>query len=117
MRFLFAFLIGGALCLIAQVLIDKTKMTPARVLVLYVVGGVVLTAVGLYDKLADIGGVGASLPLTGFGNALAKGAKEAVREKGLLGVLTGGLTRTSAGIAASMILAFLAALVFKSKHK
>jgi stage V sporulation protein AE len=99
------------------VLIDKTKLTPARVLVLYVVVGVFLTALGLYDKLSDIGGIGASLPLTGFGNALARGVKEAVRERGVLGALTGGLAQTSAGIAASMILAFLAALVFKSKHK
>ncbi|MGM9680821.1 MAG: stage V sporulation protein AE [Eubacteriales bacterium] len=117
MIWLWSFVIGGLLCVIAQILIDRTKLTPARILVSYVVAGVILGAIGIYKPLVDLAGCGATVPLTGFGYALAEGVKKAVDEQGLLGVLTGGLTAGAAGIAASMIFAFLAALVFKSKPK
>ena len=115
--YLYAFIVGGLLCVIAQILIDKTKLTPARILVIYVCSGVFLTAVGLYKPLVDLAGGGATTPLTGFGYLIATGVKEAVDEKGLLGALTGGLTATSAGIAAAIIFGFLASLVFSSKPK
>lgn len=115
--YLYAFLIGGALCVIAQILIDKTKLTPARILVAYVVVGVILGGAGVYKYIADVGGAGASVPLTGFGYALAEGVKKAVDEKGALGILTGGLTAASAGITVSMTAALLASLIFKSKNK
>lgn len=117
MRFLWAFIVGGALCVIAQILIDKTKMTPARILVCYVISGVVLAAVGIYRPIVEFAGCGATLPLTGFGFSLASGVEKAVDEYGLIGALSGGLTATSAGIAAAMIFAFIAALIFKSKPK
>ena len=112
-----AFFIGGLLCLAGQVLIDKTGMTPARILVCYVVGGVVLSAIGLYGPLAEFAGAGATVPLTGFGHTLAKGVKEAVDEKGFLGVLTGGLGATSGGITAAVVAGLLASLIFKAKDK
>ena len=115
--YLYAFIVGGLLCVIAQILIDKTKLTPARILVIYVCSGVFLTAVGLYKPLVDLAGGGATTPLTGFGYLIATGVKEAVDEKGLLGALTGGLTATSAGIAAAIIFGFLASLIFSSKPK
>ena len=115
--YLYAFIVGGLLCVIAQILIDKTKLTPARILVIYVCSGVFLTAVGLYKPLVDFAGGGATTPLTGFGYLIATGVKEAVDEKGLLGALTGGLTATSAGIAAAIIFGFLASLIFSSKPK
>ena len=117
MDYLKAFLVGGLLCVIGQILIDRTKLTPARILVAYVVAGVLLGAVGLYDKLVDFAGAGATVPLTGFGNTLAKGVREAVDEKGALGILTGGLTATAGGIAAAVVFGWLAGLIFKPKDK
>lgn len=117
MDYLKAFLVGGLLCLIGQLLIDKTKLTPARILVSYVVAGVLLGAVGLYDKLVDFAGAGATVPLTGFGNTLAKGVREAVTEKGFWGIFTGSLTATAGGIAAAVIFGWLAGLIFKPKDK
>ncbi len=112
-----AFCVGGALCVIAQILIDKTALTPARILVIYVTLGVILTGAGLYEKLVDFAGCGATLPLTGFGYALAGGVKKAVDEQGLIGALTGGLTGTAGGIAAAIIFGYLFAVIFKSKPK
>lgn len=112
-----AFAVGGALCLIAQVLIDRTKLTPARILVLYVITGVFLTAVGVYRPLVDFAGCGATTPLTGFGYCLAEGVKKAVEEQGPIGILTGGLTGASAGITAALLFGTLAALLFRAKPK
>jgi stage V sporulation protein AE len=117
LTFVYAFAIGGFLCMIAQILIDKTKLTPARILVSYVVGGVFLTAVGIYEPLVDFAGNGATTPLTGFGFSLAKGVEKAVDENGLIGALTGGLTGTAGGITAAMLFGLLAAVFFKSKPK
>lgn len=117
MEYLKAFLCGGVLCLIGQLLIDKTSLTPARILVCYVVAGVVLGAVGVYQPLIDWAGAGATVPLTGFGSLLAKGVKQAVTEKGALGALTGGITAASGGITAAIFFGFLVALVFKPKAK
>ncbi len=114
---LWTFLVGGALCAVAQIFIDKTNVTPARILVTYVVTGVILTAVGIYDKLVEFAESGATVPLLGFGYQLAKGVETAVREKGLLGVITGGLTATAAGITATVVLALIWSLIFKSKEK
>ena len=111
------FAVGGLLCVVGQLLIDYTKLTPARILTLYVVAGVVLGAVGLYQPLADWAGAGATVPLTGFGNTLAKGVKKAVAESGLLGAFTGGLTASAGGICAAVIFALLAALLSKPKDK
>ena len=115
--FIRAFLIGGALCVIAQILIDRTMLTPARILVSYVVAGVILTAIGVYEPLVKLAGSGATVPLTGFGYALASGVKEAVAREGLYGALKGGLTATSAGIAAAVTFGFIASLIFKGKPK
>lgn len=112
-----AFLVGGALCAVGQVLIDYTRLTPARILVAYVVAGVVLGGLGWYQPLIDFAGAGASVPLTGFGSLLAKGVREAVEKDGLLGVLSGGLTASAAGITAAMVFGLLAALIFKPKSK
>ncbi len=117
MDFLKAFVVGGLLCVIGQILIDKTKLTPARILVIYVVTGVILGTFGLYDKLVDFAGAGATVPLTGFGNTLAKGVKKAVEEKGVLGIFTGGLTASSAGICAAIVFGYFGALFSKSKSK
>ena len=117
MEYLKAFLCGGLLCLIGQVLIDRTQLTPARILTGYVVAGVFLSAVGLYQPLADWGGAGATVPLTGFGHSLAKGVEKAVAEKGWLGVLTGGLSGTAAGITAAVTLGILMALLCKQGDK
>lgn len=117
MEYLKAFLCGGTLCLIGQILIDKTGLTPARILTTYVVAGVVLSALGLYQPLVDWAGAGATVPLTGFGHSLAKGVREAVAERGLLGALTGGLTATAGGIAAAIVLGILVALLFRSRRK
>lgn len=117
LTYLKAFVVGGALCVIGQLLIDYTKLTPARILTIYVVSGVILGAVGVYQPLADWAGAGATVPLTGFGNALAKGVKEAVAEKGLLGAFTGGFTAAAGGICAAVFFALIAALVFKPKDK
>lgn len=116
-EYLRAFLCGGLLCLIGQLLIDRTKLTPARILVSYVVAGVILGAVGVYKPIADWGGAGATVPLTGFGYTLAKGVKEAVDQKGLLGVLTGPLTACAGGVTAAIFLALLVALLCKPKPK
>lgn len=112
-----AFLIGGLICLIGQLLIDKTRLTPAKILVSYVVLGVVLTGIGVYGRLVEFGGAGATVPLTGFGYALAKGVEKAVGENGLIGALTGGLTATAGGIAAAILFGLLAALVSKPRIK
>lgn len=112
-----AFIVGGLLCTVAQILIDKTKLTPARILVAYVVAGVILTAIGVYEPLVKFAGAGATVPLTGFGYSLAKGVEKAVNERGLIGALTGGLTATAAGITTSLTLAVGAALVSRSKPK
>ena len=117
MNYLKVFLCGGILCAVAQVLIDKTKLTPARILVGFVVAGVILTGFGLYEPFADFAGSGATVPLSGFGYALAKGVQQAVAEKGVMGVLTGGLTATAAGIAAVIVFAGSFALIFNSKEK
>ena len=115
--YLRAFLVGGALCAGAQILIDKTKMTPARILVLYVVAGVFLGAVGVYEPLTKFAGAGASTPLTGFGYLISKGVKEAVEEKGLLGALTGPLTAAAGGTAAALVFGYVVALIAKGKAK
>ena len=117
MDYLKAFLIGGAICLVGQLLIDKTKLTPARILTGYVVAGVFLSAVGLYQPLVDWGGAGATVPLTGFGHSLAKGVEKAVAEKSWLGVLTGGLSGTAAGITSAVTLGVLMALLCKPGDK
>lgn len=115
--YLKAFLVGGALCLIGQLLIDFTKLTPARILVSYVVAGVILGGMGLYQPLIDFAGAGATVPLTGFGSLLAKGVKEAVREHGFIGIFMGGLSETAAGITTAVIAGLIAALLFKSRDK
>lgn len=115
--YLAAFLCGGLLCLLGQVLIDRTRLTPARILVVYVVAGVVLGAVGLYQPLVDHCGAGATVPLTGFGYNLALGVSKAVAEEGLLGILTGGVTAAAGGIAAAVFFGNLIALLFHSKPK
>ncbi len=112
-----AFAVGGLICTVGQVLIDLTKLTPARILVLYVTSGVALTALGLYDPLVKFAGGGASLPLTGFGYTLAKGVEQGIAEQGWLGILTGGLTGTSGGIAFAITAALLCGLLGKSKEK
>ena len=117
MDYLKAFLLGGALCALGQILIDKTKLTPARILTAYVVLGVILSAFGLYTPLADWGGAGATVPLTGFGHCLARGVREAVDRHGLLGALLGGLTASSGGIAAAIFFGWLVSVIFKPKSK
>ena len=117
MDYLKAFLVGGFLCLIGQILIDRTKLTPARILVSYVVAGVVLGAVGVYKPLAEFAGAGASVPLTGFGYTLSKGVREAVDKDGFLGIFTGGLKATAGGIPAAVFAGLLASLLFKAKDK
>ena len=112
-----AFLVGGIFCAVGQILIDKTKLTPARILVGYVVMGVLLSALGLYQPIADFAGAGATVPLTGFGHLLATGVQKAVAEKGLLGALTGGITAAAAGITAAMIFGLLVALIFNPGDK
>ena len=115
--YLKAFLVGGTLCLIGQLLIDFTKLTPARILVSYVVAGVILGGMGLYQPLIDFAGAGATVPLTGFGSLLAKGVKEAVREHGFIGIFMGGLSETAAGITPAVIAGLIAALLFKTRDK
>lgn len=117
LKCLYAFLVGGFICFIGQVLIDCTKLTPARILVTYVVAGVILTAIGVYEPLVKFAGAGATVPLTGFGYSLATGVKEAVAEYGLIGALCGGLTATAAGITASVFFGYIMALVFKPGDK
>ena len=117
MEYVKAFLVGGLLCLVGQILIDKTALTPARILVSYVVAGVILGAVGLYEPLADFAGAGATVPLTGFGYTLAKGVREAVQEQGFLGIFTGGLTATAGGITVAVVAGLLCSLIFRPKDK
>lgn len=117
LTYLKCFAVGGALCAIGQILIDKTMLTPARILTIYVVAGVALGAFGLYQPLIDWAGAGASIPLTGFGNTLAKGVREAVAKDGLLGAFTGGLTSSAAGITAAVIFGFVVSLLFRSRDK
>ena len=117
LTYLKVFLVGGVLCIIAQILIDKTKLTPAKILVGYVVSGVILSGVGIYRYLVDFGECGATVPLTGFGYALARGVEDAIKESGAMGILTGGLTATSGGICAAICLGFFAALISNSKMK
>ena len=115
--YLRAFLVGGCFCLIAQILIDKTKLTPARILVVYVCAGVLLGGLGLYEPILAFGGAGATTPLTGFGYLVSKGVREAVDEKGLLGAFTGVFQSTSGGIAAALVFGYLACLIFRGKPK
>ena len=117
MEYLQAFLVGGLLCLIGQILVDKTSLTPARILVCYVVGGVVLGVLGIYESIVKFGGAGATVPLTGFGYNLAKGVREAVQQDGFLGIFLGGLKATAGGITVAIVAAFLAALIFRPKDK
>ena len=117
MEYLKAFFVGGLFCLAGQILIDRTKLTPARILVSYVVIGVILGAIGVYKPLAEFAGAGASVPLTGFGNTLAKGGREAIAEDGFLGIFTGGLKATAGGITAAVFFGLLAGLFFKAKDK
>lgn len=117
MNYLFSFLVGGILCAAAQILIDKTRLSPARILVGYVLFGILLFATGLYEPLFNLAGCGASIPLIGFGAAVGRGVKEAVDTDGILGVLTGGLSATSAGISAALFLGFLLCLFFRGRHK
>ncbi len=117
LEYIKAFVCGGILCVIAQILIDKTKLNPARILVLYVVSGVVLTAIGAYQPIVDLAGCGATTPLTGFGYSLAKGVEKAIQEHGAIGILTGGLTGTAGGITAAILFGYLASLIFKGHPK
>lgn len=117
MEFLKAFVCGGLLCAIGQILIDKTQLTPARILTGYVVAGVLLTAIGVYEPIVEWGGAGATVPLTGFGYSLANGVKKAIGEKGWLGVMTGGLSATAGGIAAAVVFALIVAVIFKAGDK
>ena len=117
MDYIKAFSVGGAICVIAQLLIDYTKLTPAKILVSFVVLGVILGGVGIYEPLVEFAGAGASVPLLGFGNTLAKGVREAVQEKGFLGILTGGLKATAGGITVAILSGLLVSLIFKPKDK
>lgn len=117
MQYVSCFLVGGILCAIAQVLIDKCKLTPARILVLYVTAGVFLTLIGVYKPLVEFAGCGATVPLTGFGYALAKGAAKGVQEHGFWGIFSGGLSGSAAGIAAAVVFGFLVAVIFKPRAK
>ena len=117
MAYLKAFIVGGILCMIGQVLIDKTKWTPARILVSYVVIGVFLGAIGVYQSLVDFAGAGATVPLTGFGYTLSKGVKEAIQESGFIGIFTGGLKASAGGITVAVLSGLLASLIFKQKDK
>ena len=117
MDYINAFWVGGLICVAAQILIDKTNMTPARILVLYVVIGTILGGIGIYDKLVDFAGAGASVPLVGFGNVLAKGVMKAVDANGLIGVITGGTAAAAGGIAAAIFFGFLGALIFDPQAK
>ena len=117
MDYLNAFLCGGILCAIGQIFIDKTQLTPARILVGYVVAGVILGGLGLYEPLVEFAGAGATVPLTGFGNSLAKGAIKAAQEDGVIGAFTGGVTATAGGVAAAIAFGYLFSLLFRSKTK
>lgn len=116
-KYIWCFVIGGLICVIGQILIDKTKLTSARILVLFVTVGAILTGLNLYQYLVDLGGAGATVPLTGFGYSLAKGTIKAVEEKGILGIFTGGITATAGGVAAAILFGFIAAVLSKPKIK
>ncbi|MBR6428305.1 MAG: stage V sporulation protein AE [Clostridia bacterium] len=117
LQYLLAFAVGGAFCVIGQLLISLTRLSPARVLVIFVVSGVLLTALGIYEPIVNLAGAGATVPLTGFGYTLAKGAMEGARETGLLGALTGGIKATAAGLAAAIALGYIIALLFRPSTK
>ena len=117
MSYVWAFLVGGGFCVIAQILIDRTRLTPARILVSYVVAGVFLGAIGVYKPLVELAGAGATTPLTGFGYLISEGVRKAVDERGLLGALTGGLTAAAGGTAAALCFGYLAALIFHGKPR
>lgn len=117
MQYFNAFLIGGLICSIGQLLIDKTKLTPARILVIFVVSGVILTAIGIYEPLVNFAGAGATVPLSGFGYSLAKGVVKEVQEVGVLGIFTGGIKATAAGIAAAIIFGYIASIISKPQIK
>lgn len=117
MEYLKAFIVGGLICVIGQILIDKTKLTPARILVTYVCAGAFLQLVGLYEHLVKFAGCGATIPISGFGYTLCKGAKEAVESSGFVGIFTGGMTSTSAGVTAALVFGFLCSVIFKPKSK
>ena len=117
MEFVKAFVVGGLFCVIGQILIDKTRLSPARILVGYVVCGVILGAVGVYGPLAEFAGAGATVPLTGFGYAISKGVREAIQESGFLGIFTGGLKATAGGITAAIIAGLVASIFFKARDK
>ena len=117
MIYLYAFLVGGLLCAIGQLLIDFTKLTPARILTAFVVAGVVLGGLGIYGRIKEFAGCGASVPLTGFGDLMAEGVRKAIDEKGFLGIFTGGLTAGAGGIAAAMLFSFIASLIFRSSAR
>lgn len=117
MEYIKAFLVGGLLCLIGQVLVDKTKLTPARILVSYVIFGVILSAMGIYESLVEFAGAGASVPLTGFGHIIAKGVKEAINANGFIGIFTGGLKASAGGITAAIVAGLLASIVFRPRDK
>ncbi len=117
MQYLWAFIVGGLLCVIAQILIDKTRLTPARILTGYVVAGALLTSIGIYEPLTKFAGAGATVPLTGFGFSLIKGVEKAIDTYGITGIFTGGLTGTAGGIAAAMLFSVIAALVFRLREK
>lgn len=117
MTYLYVFLVGGFICTIGQILIDKTKLTPARIVVLFVCAGVFLTAIGVYEKIVDFAKAGATVPIMGFGYSLAKGVEKAINEQGFIGVFTGGLTATAGGIAAAIFFGYLVSLLFNSKMK
>ena len=117
MKYIWCFIIGGIICIVGQILIDKTKLTSARILVLFVTIGVILTGLGIYEPIVKLGGAGATVPLTGFGYSLAKGAIKGVQEEGLLGAFTGGMKATAGGISAAIIFGFIAALISKPKIK
>ena len=117
MEYVKAFFVGGLLCVIGQLLIDKTKLTPARILVMYVVGGVILSAFGVYQNIVDWAGAGATVPLTGFGHTLATGVRKAVDEFGFIGILIGGIRSTAGGITGAILIGFLTAVIFTPKDK
>ena len=117
MEFFNAFLVGGLICLIGQILIDKTKLTPARILVLFVIFGIILTAAGLYEPIVKFAGAGATVPLTGFGYLLAKGTAEAINKDGPLGIISGALISSSAGITSVIVFAYIASLISKPRYK
>jgi stage V sporulation protein AE len=117
LEYIKAFIIGGIICLIGQLLIDKTKLTPARILVSYVVAGVILSASGVYQKIVDFAGAGATVPLTGFGHTIAKGVKDAVDKQGFLGIFTGGLTASAGGISAAILFGLIMSFIFRPRDK